>query len=60
MVAFFAYNGLEEDAIGVKLLLKEHPYHSVPCGQVVEGNLLEYVRLENLGNTCRVCCCERP
>ena len=50
MVPFFAYNGLDEDTIWVKLLLKEHSYNFECYGQTVQENLLELVRLENLRN----------
>ena len=40
MVPFFAYNGLDEDTIWVKLLLKEHSYNSECYGQAVQENLL--------------------
>ena len=50
MVPFFAYNGLDEDTIWVKLLLKEHSYNSEWYGQTVQENLQELVRLENLRN----------
>ena len=46
MVPFFAYNGLDEDFIWVKFLLKEHWYNSECYGQAATRKLTVKLQAE--------------